>query len=69
MLTRHDLDGFNLPRIHKRLGQLYDPCGDRERAAFHLARFTELWQDADPELQPAVETARRRLRTLTARPG
>jgi eukaryotic-like serine/threonine-protein kinase len=69
MLTRNELDGFNLPRIHERLGQLYDARGERDRAAFHLARFTELWHDADPELQPAVEAARRRLGTLAARPG
>ncbi|HSJ08243.1 MAG TPA: tetratricopeptide repeat protein [Longimicrobiales bacterium] len=69
MLNRHELDGFNLPRVHERLGQLYDARGDRERAAFHLARFTELWQDADPELQPAVDAARRRLGVLVARPG
>ncbi len=45
----------------ERLGQLYDGRGDREKAAECYGRFVELWADADPELQPRVEAARRRL--------
>jgi serine/threonine protein kinase len=50
----------------KRLGELYEARGDRERAASRYARFVELWKDADPELQPTVTEVRRRLRTLNA---
>ena len=48
----------------KRLGELYDAKGDRAKAATYLARFAELWADADPELQPKVAEARRRLARL-----
>jgi tetratricopeptide (TPR) repeat protein/tRNA A-37 threonylcarbamoyl transferase component Bud32 len=48
----------------KRLGELYEARGDRERAGSRYARFVELWKDADPELQPKVAEVRRRLRAL-----
>jgi eukaryotic-like serine/threonine-protein kinase len=53
-----------LAATHKRLGELYDARGDREKAAMHLGAFVELWKNADPALQPAVADARRRLRQL-----
>jgi hypothetical protein len=49
---------------HERLGSLYLEVGDTAAAAHHLATFIDLWQDADPELQPRVEAARRRLAGL-----
>ena len=53
-----------LAGMHKRLGELYQARGDRERAASHYAMFVHLWQRADAELQPQVEDVRRRLRLL-----
>ena len=35
----------------------------------HLARFVELWKEADPELQPRVEAAQRRLNEIFAERG
>lgn len=58
-----------LPYVLERLGQLHDERGEFERAAEHYARFVEFWSDADPELQPRVQQARRRLDQLTARRG
>ena len=63
---RIDDDMFALAGVHKRLGELYDAKGDRERAISHLSKFVELWKDADPELQPAVADAKRRLAKLQA---
>jgi hypothetical protein len=54
-----------LPGIHKRLGELYEARGDRAKAASHYARFVELWNTADPDLQPRVAEARRRLQVLS----
>jgi tetratricopeptide (TPR) repeat protein len=54
-----------LPLAHERLGAVYLQLGDTVSAARHLAAFTELWQDADPELQPRVESAQRTLARLT----
>jgi len=54
-------DGLYLAAVYKRLGELYDEKGDRAKAASYLAKFVELWKDADPELQPKVREARARL--------
>jgi tetratricopeptide (TPR) repeat protein len=50
-----------LAPAHLRQAGIYDKRGDRSQAAQHYRRFIELWKDADPELQPAVEAARERL--------
>jgi tetratricopeptide (TPR) repeat protein len=54
------------PVAHERLGSLYLQVGDTVSAARHLGEFIELWKDADPELQPRVESARRLLAQLAA---
>jgi tetratricopeptide (TPR) repeat protein len=54
---------------HERLGQIYEERGDWEKAAEHYARFVDLWKDADPELQPRVEAAQRRIDLLFAERG
>jgi eukaryotic-like serine/threonine-protein kinase len=64
--SRTDNDMYALAGVHKRLGELYDAKGDRERAISHLSKFVELWKNADPELQPAVADAKRRLMRLQA---
>ncbi len=57
-------DPYLLGPVHERLAQLLDAQGDEEGAMLHYARFVTLWKDADPELQPRVEAARRRLDEL-----
>jgi serine/threonine-protein kinase len=57
------------PLAHERLGSLHLQVGDTVSAARHLAEFIELWKDADPELQPRVEAARRRLGQLAGEAG
>ena len=54
---------------YKRLGELYEAKGQRSRAAHYYERFVELWQHADPELQPGVAEVRRRLARLAQEPG
>ncbi len=49
-----------------RRAEIYERLGDHENALLHYNRFIELWKDADPELQPRVEAARRRLAQLAA---
>jgi len=58
-----------LAPTHERLGQLYDERGDPENAALHYARFVELWEDADPELQPRVRSAQQRLEAILRERG
>jgi tetratricopeptide (TPR) repeat protein len=62
-------DAEDLPGAHERLGQLYDEKGDAEKAALHYARFVELWEDADPDLQPRVAAARARLEAILKERG
>jgi eukaryotic-like serine/threonine-protein kinase len=55
--------------IMQRIGSLYEELGDTERALHHYRRLIELWADADPELQPAVERARERIGALESEGG
>ena len=55
---------YLLARSHKRVGELHDDRGDPDKAAGHYAAFVDLWKNADPELQPQVAAARRRLARL-----
>jgi len=59
--TRLTADAFNLAGLTKRLGELYEAKGDREKAAVYYSKFVEMWKDADPELQPQVAEIRKRL--------
>jgi tetratricopeptide (TPR) repeat protein len=59
-----EVDAFGLAGTHKRLGELYEARGDRQKAASHYQQFVELWKNADPELQPKVAEVRQRLARL-----
>ncbi|HET7109996.1 MAG TPA: protein kinase [Gemmatimonadales bacterium] len=65
--NRDDIDWAALAGIQKRLGELYDSKGDTASAVKHYGAFTELWKDADPDLQPVVTTVKKRLGELTSR--
>ncbi len=54
------------PLAYLALGRALEDSGDPAGAAEAYADFIRLWQDADPELQPRVETARRALERLSA---
>ena len=64
-LDRLDVDGWFMPAVHKRLGELYEATGQRDKALEHDRAFIELWKDADPQLQPKVTDARQRVAALT----
>jgi len=64
-LDRIETDAVFLPVVHKRLGELYESTGQREKALAHYRTFIELWKNADPELQPKVTDARQRVAALT----
>ena len=65
-MERSGVDGPFRPVVHKRLGELYEAKGQREKALEHYRAFLELWKDADPELQPRVTDARQRVAALTS---
>jgi tetratricopeptide (TPR) repeat protein len=58
-----------LPRIHRRLGELYEAKGDTQKAIANYARFVNLWRDAEPSLQPQVREVSLRLERLRAGRG
>ncbi len=64
---RIQIDWMADAAVQKRLGELYDSKGDTADAVKHYAAFTELWKDADPDLQPVVSDVRKRLGELTSR--
>jgi tetratricopeptide (TPR) repeat protein len=63
------LDAHRLAPVHESLGRLYDEKGDLDNAALHYAQFVDLWEDADPVLQPRVEAARARLQGIVRERG
>ncbi len=52
------------PLALHRLGELHESLGHRDEAIDYYQRFIELWNEADPELQPQVKAARDRLTGL-----
>ncbi len=52
----------------RRMGELYEARGDREKAKEYYGRFVALWRDADSDLQPAVQDVKARLAQLAAEP-
>jgi tetratricopeptide (TPR) repeat protein len=50
--------------IYRRLGELYEARGDRERAADYYTRLIKLWKDAEPDVQPIVDDVKGRVARL-----
>jgi DNA-binding SARP family transcriptional activator len=48
----------------RRLGELYEQRGERQKAIDYYNEFAELWEDADAELQPLVDDVRQRIARL-----
>jgi tetratricopeptide (TPR) repeat protein len=62
--TSIQADPMKLAGTYKRLGELYEAKRDRVKAMSYYSKFIELWKNADPELQPKVEEAKRKLAAL-----
>jgi tetratricopeptide (TPR) repeat protein len=60
-LFRAAQTSFTLPRTYQRLAELYEERGERAKALEYYNRFLDLWQNADPELQPLVRDVRSRV--------
>jgi hypothetical protein len=63
------LERYTLAPTYKRLGELYEARQDRRKAADYYGRFVDLYQHADPELQPGVREVRERLARLAQEPS
>lgn len=58
----------SLPFACRRLGELYQAKGDRQKAVQYYSAFVDLWKEADPDLQPQVRDVKRRLANLAGEP-
>jgi tetratricopeptide (TPR) repeat protein len=58
-----------LAQSYKRLGELQEQRGDREKAIEYYGKFVELWKDADAELQPVVQDVKQRMSKLAGEGG
>jgi tetratricopeptide (TPR) repeat protein len=59
-------DVFDRAATFQRLGELYEARGDRPKAIEYYLKLTDLWKNADPELQPIVKDAHARIARLSA---
>jgi tetratricopeptide (TPR) repeat protein len=57
------------PRVHRRLGELYENRNEDAKAVEHYNTFLEYWKDAEPVFQPDVQEVRRRVDRLRAKTG
>ena len=64
-LGRIMTDQWNLAFSYRRLGELYEEKGNKEKALDYYGRLVQLWKDADPELQPQVKEVKDRMVKLT----
>jgi tetratricopeptide (TPR) repeat protein len=63
-ITRIETDMLVLADVYERLGQIYAARSDTARARDYFTQFIAIWGNADEELQPRVEAARRALESL-----
>lgn len=65
-LWRLEDDAFDRAPALRWLARYHDERGADSVAIRYYAELVDLWSDADPELQPQVESARRRIAALAA---
>ncbi len=54
-----------LPPTYRRLGELYETKGNKQKAIEYYGKFLDLWKNADLDLQPKVKEVRKRMGELT----
>jgi len=67
-LWEYGVANFWQPVAWFQMGELYEAKGDKARALEYYGKFTDIWRNADPELQPKVAEAKRRIAALSAEP-
>ncbi|HYC33599.1 MAG TPA: hypothetical protein VEB59_15020, partial [Gemmatimonadales bacterium] len=61
---RSRADQWTLAASFKRLGEMYETRGEKDKALKYYGQFAELWKDADPVLQPQVREVKQRMAAL-----
>jgi serine/threonine-protein kinase len=67
-LTKLTDDAWGRAPSLKRLAELYEARGDKEKALENYGKFVALWKDADPVLQPQVKDVKARMGKLAGEP-
>jgi tetratricopeptide (TPR) repeat protein len=57
--------GYSLAQSLQRLGELSETKGDKQSAIKYYDRLLDLWKNADAELKPRVDDARKRVARLS----
>ncbi len=57
-------DAINYAPALYRLGEIYEANGNKAKAREYYDHFVEQWRDADPQFQPKVAEAKRRIAAL-----
>ncbi len=68
-IFRLERDTWFLGPAYKRLSELYEAKGERQKSVGYALKLVDLWKNADAELQPVVEQARRRAKRLGVEPA
>ena len=63
------IEAWARPLALRRLGEIYETRGERDRAVEYYNQFVELWRNADPEFQPQVADTRERIARLVGEGG
>ncbi len=61
---RVQVDSYALAPTYRHLGELYEARKEPAKALDYYGRFTDLWKNADPELQPLVRMAKEQMPRL-----
>ncbi len=59
-----NIESWARPAAYRRLGEIYEARGDGEKAVEYYNALVELWEQADPDLQPVVTDLRDRIARL-----
>jgi hypothetical protein len=65
-MMRAQIDPIWLSRVYHRVAELAEARGDRATAVDMYQKYITMRRNADPELQPQVRDAKRRLAALQA---
>jgi tetratricopeptide (TPR) repeat protein len=57
-------DAIWQPSTLRRLGELYESRGDRQKALQYYGQFVALWKNADADLQPQVKQVKETMAKL-----
>jgi hypothetical protein len=64
-MWRYEPDAVELGWTLRRIGELHEQAGERAEALGAYRRLLDLWDQADPPLQPVVADVRARRAVLT----